>query len=137
MDNEKQVFTEVYTVLSEIPSEYFEKIPKNVIEEISNKADTNYAYRIDELLPQSKSILIEIIRKYFGDEEMTGMVNKFITENIYEEERQKGVYKNDLFEKKDNELNDQNIDNSSNIAVSKESIFKRIINRIKSFFTRR
>ena len=39
MENEKKVYTEVYTVLNMLPKEYLEKIPKNIKDEIFNKAD--------------------------------------------------------------------------------------------------
>ena len=89
MKNEEQVCTEVYTILSELPSKYIDKIPHEIISGISDKADTKYSYKIDELLPQSKAILVEIIRKYLREEEIAKNINKFIADNIKISEQKK------------------------------------------------
>ncbi len=64
MDNEKQIYTEVYMTLSALDQDSIEKIPEELKAMILDKADTSYPYRIDELLPESKAIISSIIEKY-------------------------------------------------------------------------
>ena len=64
-NNERRIYTEVYAFLSCFPKEYLAKIPKNVIDNISEKADTVYNYKLDNILPESKHLIVAIITKYF------------------------------------------------------------------------
>ena len=79
MTYDKQVYTEVYTILNQLPLEYTNRIPYEVKEEIFNNADTSYIYRVDTLLPQSKALLIEIIRRYFRNKEIEDKINEYIS----------------------------------------------------------
>ena len=88
----KQVYTEVYTILNQLPKEYTSKIPLEVSEEIFQNADKSTIYKVDTLLPQSKALLIEIIRRYFGNEEITKKINEYILFITNLEEQKKGHY---------------------------------------------
>ena len=110
MTYDKQVYTEVYTILNQLPLEYTNRIPYEVKEEIFNNADTSYIYRVDTLLPQSKAILIEIIRRYFRNKEIEDKINEYISYGTNLEEKQKGhydskqVFKEDIIEEQPNNL---------------------------------
>ena len=78
MNDEKRVYTEVYTVLNRLPNEYIFKIPEHIKKTIFEKADTSYSYKIGNLLPQSKAMIFEIIRKYCQDEKFSKLAIDYI-----------------------------------------------------------
>ena len=64
MDNEKQIYTEIYLILSKMGKEFTDKLPEDLKRFIYSKADLIYPFRIDELLPESKALIAAIIDRY-------------------------------------------------------------------------
>lgn len=128
---DKQVYTEVYSVLSQLPLEYTSKIPYEVKEEIFNNADTSYIYRVDTLLPQSKALLVEIIRSYFGNKEIENKLNEYISFQTKLEEQQKGHYdsKQIFKEEKVNEISNT----LPSAASKKDNFFIRFLKKLGLF----
>ena len=144
MNDEIRVYTEVYTVLNRLPNEYIIKIPEYITKAIFEKADTSCSYKIGDMLPQSKAMIFEIIRKYFQDEEFNKKAMEYINyctkkdlmqNNKQEEKLQQTMHKNDIFPKYNNEHNNTN--KNLPIETSKNNLFMKIIDYIKSIFKRR
>jgi len=49
--NQKQVYSEVYAVLSALNDDYLKKTPQEILDRINDKRDRNYRFRIDENIP--------------------------------------------------------------------------------------
>lgn len=143
MNNLENAYMEVYTILQDLNEEEFEKIPSEVIEVLEENKNDEYEFELDdelelkehELLPETKAILFNLFRDYLATPEQKQKIIR-----MQNEERQKiklkkqQLYNTDVFanrtEKKQTENNDNNI---LQPVEYKESIFVRILNKIKSF----
>ena len=143
MKDEIRVYTEVYTVLNRLPNEYIIKIPEYIKEAIFEKADTSCSYKIGDMLPQSKAMIFEIIRKYFQDEEFNKKAMEYIDycqkmdlmqNDKKGEDLQQKEYKNDIFSKHRNEYSNKN--KNLPVEMPKKNFFMKIIDYIKSIFKR-
>ena len=131
MENERRIYTEVYTVLLTLSNEDLNKIPMNIRQNIAEKADTNYSYKAENLLPKSKAMVIEIIRKYCGNEKINKKIDEYIDFNnkINEE---KGNEKISLPKKEDEniELKESN----SMVEYKSKNYLNRLFQKIKKIF---
>ena len=64
MNKDEKIYTKVYMTLARLEKNAIDKIPAKLRQVIFEKADTTYPYVIDELLPESKTIIAAIIKKY-------------------------------------------------------------------------
>ena len=64
MDNERRMYTEVYTTLTSMGKDVTDKLPEELKETIYNKADTSYPYVVKDLLPESVAMIAAILSKY-------------------------------------------------------------------------
>ena len=128
MTYDKQVYTEVYTILNQLPLEYTNRIPYEVKEEIFNNADTSYIYRVDTLLPQSKALLIEIIRRYFRNKEIEDKINEYISYGTNLVEDQKGHYDSNQIFKKD--VIEEQPNNLPTSEPKKDNFFIRLFKKL-------
>ena len=149
MDNGKysKAFKEVYIILKSVGKEIQEKIPTSLLVFIEENMDKDYFFILDDKIPieeqsfmdETLGIISLIYRDYLcTDEEREKIKNK---DEIYFKEKQKELnekYNPDNIFKKNNQIQDNILNNetSNNTAMIeyKESIFKKIINRIKSIF---
>ena len=77
MNNRKNAYTEVYTILQELNEEEYNKIPPEVIETIEANRDEDYEYELDDevelkeqpMLPETKAILFNLFRDYLANPE--------------------------------------------------------------------
>ena len=133
MENQKQIYTEVYTVLSKLPTKYLNMIPQDVKKEIFFNANIRYSYAINELLPESKAILIEIIKRYFNEKEITQKIDAYINYNEQIIEKRKGSYnQNDIFKPIEKNVIEDN--KLLPIECKKISILDKLRIFIKRFF---
>ena len=131
MENERRIYTEVYTVLSTLSNEDLNKIPMNIRQNIAEKADTNYSYKAENLLPESKAMVIEIIRKYCGNEKINKKIDEYIDFNnkINEEKRNEKI----SLPKKEDE-NIELKENNSMVEYKSQNYFHRLFEKIKTLF---
>ena len=116
MNNRRNAYTEVYTILQELNEEEYNKIPLEIIETLKANMNKEYNYELDEekelkeqpMLPQTKAILLNIFRDYLSTPEQKEKIIK-----MQNEERQTNNQENELIKYKKN-------------------IFTKIINKIKS-----
>lgn len=141
-------YSEVLEILKHIPIEDYNKIPKNEIELFKAYADNDYIFNYDtsktleeqNVSDITKGIIILLFRDYWANEVQR---NKIIAKQNYDriklEEEKKAKYNTDIFQSRNNQRQEPNIkDNFETNEVSmieyKESVFKRIFNKIKSIF---
>jgi len=134
MENERRIYTEVYTVLLALSNEDLNKIPMNIRQKIAEKADTNYSYKAENFLPESKAMVIEMIRKYCGNEKINEKIDEYIDFNnsINEEKRNE---KMSLPKKEDEniELKESN----SMVEYKSNNYLNRLFQKIKKFLKNR
>ena len=141
--NYKNAFKEVYIILDSLVEEDYKKIPPELIETIYRNMNQDYKYELDEeqelstqkMLPETKAILFNIFRDYLSTEEQKHKIIR-----IQKEERQKNElkkreqYNTDVFANKEQTNNSEIQKEQVSLIKYKESIFKKIINKIKNIF---
>jgi len=138
---------EVDEVLNYLSEEDFQKIPEDIRQIIKENKDKEYVWEYDEskeLKDQGLSRDTIIILSYLNMEYLLNEKQKKLMEEIHdlnerkaEEEKVKQYFVDDLFRKNNSEGDkkeevEQTQGNS--LVVYKESLFSKMINKIKNFF---
>ena len=143
MSNRKNAYEEVYTILQELNEEEYNKIPSEVIKTIETNRNEEYEYELDDelelkeqpMLPETKAILFNLFRDYLATPEQKAKIIKMQSEARQKNELKKQqMYNTDVFANKPKENLTENNNETTQIVEYKESIFRRILNKIKSFF---
>ena len=146
MSNRKNAYAEVYTILQELNEEEYNKIPPEVIKTIEANRNEEYEYELDDeldlkdqpMLPETKAILFNLFRDYLATPEQKAKIIRMQNEARQKNELKKQqMYNTDVFVNKPKENLTANNNETMQIVEYKESIFKRILNKIKSFFIKR
>lgn len=142
----KKAYVELYEIIKRLTETEKECLPRDFIKNLERDMDGEYEFKYDEskniveqnLLNETKALLVQMYIKYLASEnekELWDKYNKICLENI-EKERRIKYNPNNLFENK--KLVQNNVEKISNQEVAiveyKESIFKKIWNRILSIF---
>ncbi len=153
MNNRKNAYTEVYTILQDLNEEEYNKIPPEVIETIKENRNEEYEYFLDDelelkdqpMLPETKAILFNLFRDYLATPEQRIKIIRMQNEERQKNELKKQqMYNTDVFANKsinkttkldENEVKANNEENQ--IIVYKENIFRRILNKIKHLFIKK
>ena len=153
MNNRRNAYTEVYTILQDLDEEEYNKIPPEVIETLDTNRNKEYEYFLDDelelkdqpMLPETKAILFNLFRDYLATPEQRTKIIKMQNEARQKNELKKQqMYNTDVFANKsinkttkldENEVEANN--EEKQIVIYKENIFKRILNKIKSLFMKR
>ena len=145
MNNRKNAYTEVYTILQELNEEEYNKIPYEVTQTIEANRNENYEYELDDelelkdqpMLPETKAILFNLFRDYLANPEQKAKIIRMQNEARQKNELKKQqMYNNDVFANRQKEDTVQPKSETTQIVKYKENIFKRILNKIKRFFSR-
>ena len=138
MNDYSKIYKELYEIFKYIAKEEIAKIPKNIIDEIEEKKDENYNYKVTHIddfenqymHKETKAFLTVLYRDYWANEEER--------KRIKEQEHIEYINREAELSKNINEIfqNDKKIDKKSNdaIIVFKESFFGKIIKKIISLF---
>ena len=153
MNNRRNAYTEVYTILQDLDEEEYNKIPPEVIETLDTNRNKEYEYFLDDelelkdqpMLPETKAILFNLFRDYLATPEQRTKIIKMQNEARQKNELKKQqMYNTDVFANKSinktTKLNENEVKTNNNekqIIIYKENIFKRILNKIKSLFMKR
>ena len=146
MSNRKNAYAEVYTILQELNEEEYNKIPPEVIKTIEANRNEEYEYELDDelelkdqpMLPETKAILFNLFRDYLATPEQKAKIIRMQNEARQKNELKKQqIYNTDVFANKQKENQSSNNNETMQIVEYKESIFKRILNKIKSFFIKK
>ena len=134
---------QVSEIINYLSPELKNKIPKKLLTYFEQNKSKNYNWNLDktkslkeqDLLENTKEILTMIYKEYLCDEKKKQEIEKVLIENeINYQKSLSKKYSSDVFSKK-NRVSVYT-DKTSNVELLKqeESIFKRIINKIKSIF---
>ncbi len=138
----KEIYSEVYQVLNFLGNEYIDKLPKSLFNMLEEKRDINYEPKYTEDIPLNKqnikketiSIIALLHLNYWCKNENEKFELKQIfknNEDMYENELRKKYNPDNIFKR----CNQENaIKNEVSLIEYKESIFKRLINKIKNIF---
>ena len=146
MSNRKNAYTEAYTILQELNEEEYNKIPPEVINAIETNKNEEYEYELDDelelkdqpMLPETKAILFNIFRDYLATPEQKAKIIRMQNEARQKNELKKQqMYNTDVFANRQKENFSKPANETMQIVEYKESIFKRILNKIKSFFIKK
>ena len=145
MSNRKNAYAEVYTILQELNEEEYNKIPPEVIETIEANRNEEYEYELDDelklkdqpTLPETKPILFNLFRDYLAPPEQKAKIIRMQNEARQKNELKKQqMYNIDVFANRQKEDTVQQNSEKKQIVKYKENIFKKILNKIKRFFSR-
>ena len=140
--NYKNAFKEVYVILDSLVEEDYKKIPPELIETIYRNMNQDYKYELDEeqelstqkMLPETKAILFNIFRDYLSTEEQKQKIIRMQKEERQKNElKKKEQYNTYVFANKEKTNNSEIQKEPVSLIKYKESIFKKIINKIKIF----
>lgn len=143
----KEMYSEVYSILNMLGDEYKNKLPDNLIEMIKKekldsynpKYDLNTEFQNLNIKKDTLAIIALFHLNYWCEtEEEKDSLKKILKENQekYDSEIREKYNTDNLFKKK--EQNDDLKQENTNVDVSmveyKESIFKKILKKIKNIF---
>ena len=147
--NNGKVLAEVYGILRHLSEENFNKIPKDVIKIIEENKDNDYIWEYDSNIPlkdhnisrDAIAVLSFINMEYLLNEEQRRLMEKIHLTNEKNEERiktekyiQEPIFKKQIANSSSiNERVNAKNEVTDLVEVKKESIIKRIINKIKNF----
>ncbi len=141
--NYKNAFKEVYIILDSLVEEDYKKIPLELIETIYQNMNQDYIYELDEeqdlstqkMLPETKAILFNIFRDYLSTEEQKQKIIRMQKEERQKNElKKKEQYNTYVFANKEKTNNSEIQKEPVSLIKYKESIFRKIINKIKNIF---
>ena len=144
--NYRKAFVEIEAVLKCLNYDDYNKIPKNLINEIEQNKDKEYKYEYNETLeyykwnfmPETKALLYNIFKNYLATEkQMEDLRKKELIEiNKLEEEKKKKYNTENIFKNSELKNSQQEKTNKkyNKIIKYKESFIKRIFRKIKSIF---
>ena len=143
MSNRENAYTEVYTILQELNEEEYSKIPPEILETIEENMNEEYEFVLDDelelkeqqMLPETKAILFNLFRDYLATTEQKEKIIKMQNEERQNNELKKQQnYNVDVFQNK-TKISTKPIENQDNELIEyRESIFTKIVNKIKNWF---
>ena len=142
-------YKEVFEILKYIPNADYNKIPKEKIELYKTMQDKNYNFKYDpsktldeqNVSKRAKAIIGLLFRDYWATDIQREKIlakQKYERQRIEEEKAQNYQYEN-LFKKNKTEIQQTKVkDNVEQVSLVeyKESVFTKILNKIKSIFKR-
>lgn len=144
MVNVAKRLVEVDEVLKYLNADELKKIPEEIRQLIKANKDKNYVWKYDEtqklknqnLSRDTFAFLSYLNMEYLLNEEQKKLMNQIHMENERKEEKIKLVkFKTeDLFKKNTNKIETKSYQNDLEIVEYKETIFRRVINKIRKFF---
>ena len=146
MSNRKNAYTEAYTILQELNEEEYNKIPPEVINAIEENKNEEYEYELDDelelkdqpMLPETKAILFNLFRDYLATPEQKAKIIRMQNEARQKNELKKQqMYNTDVFASRKNKNFSKPDNETMQVVEYKESFFKKILNKIKSFFIKK
>mgnify|MGYP004624704057 FL=1 len=146
MNNRRDAYKEVYTILQDLNEEEYNKIPPEIIETIKENSNEEYEFVLNDelelkeqlLLPETKAILFNLFRDYLATPVQKEKILKMQSEERKKvEEKKKQNYTNvDIFKTNKHEDIEEETNNKEVqlVQIKKEGFFRKLINKIKLFF---
>lgn len=138
-----QAYTEVNCLLKYFPKEYRDKLPNKLLAMIQEKSNEKYNIVVDikndlekqNISKKAKDILVVLKYKYWSNSSEKAYLTKKFYENekAFRKEMSERYNTDNLF--KSTKLN-ENVETSENVSMvkNKESIFSKVLNRLKRIF---
>lgn len=137
-----KAYKEVIEILKHIPKEDYEKIPKEIIENMEKEKDKQYEYNIanfddfnnQPMLKETETILSVLYRDYWATQEQRERIRakERYDIQILEEEKSKKYNPEDIFKNKKSVQN--NTENANlPVEVKKQNFFTKLVLYIKKF----
>ena len=148
MNNRKNAYTEVYTILQDLDDKEYTKIPFQVLEVIRLNRNPDYEYKLyknlslkyQPMLPETKAILFNLFRDYISTPEQKEKIIKMQTEERrkIELKKQENFQYDNLFRNRKIVKNniEQSEKNTALIEIKKKNLLQRIIYILKNFFNK-
>lgn len=145
MNNRRNAYKEVYTVLQDLNEEEYNKIPSEIIETIKENSNEEYEFVLNDelelkeqlLLPETKAILFNLFRDYLATPVQKEKILKMQSEERKKLEEKKkqnydnvNIFKTNKHKDVEEKVNTQEL---QLVQIKKEGFFRRIINKIKLF----
>ncbi len=140
----KEIYSEVYQVLILLGNEYIDKLPSSLFNMLKEKREVNYIPQYVEEVPLNKqnikketmSIITLLYLNYWCENENEKLEIEQIlinNEDKFQEKLREKYNPDNIFKKYNQEHKEtgNNIRNKTSMIPYKESIFKRITNKIK------
>ena len=138
------IYSEIYSILKVMNDDDVKKLPKKCLELIQNKKSNSYnpEYNLKQPLKEQNvkeetiAFLALLYLNYWCDteEEKKELMKLFnINEVKYQEELREKYNPDDLFKKKEKEQSKDEY-KETKLIVYKETIFQKILNKIKKWF---
>lgn len=144
IDRNACAYKEIYEILKIFPQELVAKIPQEKIRFFRNNMDNSYQYNISKetfdgqtMLEETKAILTILFRDYWATPKQKEKILSYenSARNKLEEETRMKYNPDNLFKKKDNSKHlEEHIEETTAMVEYKDSIFKKIINKILNIF---
>ena len=142
-DRNACAYKEIYEILKIFPQELVSQIPQETINFFHNNMDKNYEYDISvdtfdgqTMLEETKAILTILFRDYWATpvqrEKILNYENS--ARDKLEEETRMKYNPDNIFKKKNSQDNVEKHIEETAMVEYKESIFKKIINKILNIF---
>lgn len=140
-------YAEVYEILSYLDKEEYNKIPKELIEVFEENRNLEYEYEVNEeqdltnqpMLIETKAILLNIFRDYLATPEQSSKIKRWLYEDReYLDQQKRKQYPGNMF--KDNSKKECNTHKEEVMLpteIKKQSLIKKIFDKIKSIFENR
>ena len=156
MNNRRNAYTEVYTILQDLDVEEYKKIPPEVIKAIEENRNLEYDFELDDdlnlkeqtLLPQTKAILFNLFRDYLATPEQKEKIIKMQNvERTKIELKKKQMYNLEIFPNKESRMEEERQEtdedgikekeeNSLELVEYKPSIFNKVWSYIQRLLRR-
>ena len=138
----KEIYSEVYQVLSLLGNEYIDKLPNSLFNMLKEKRNISYTPQYIEDIPLNKqnikketlTIIALLHLNYWCDNEKEKLELKQILKNHedkYQQELRNKYNSEDIFKK---HIQENIVKNQVSMIEYKEPLFKRFISKIKSIF---
>lgn len=140
-------YAEVYEILSYLDKEEYNKIPKELIEVFEENRNLEYEYEVNEeqdltnqpMLIETKAILLNIFRDYLATPQQSSKIKRWLYEDReYLDQQKRKKYPGNMF--KDNSKKECNTHKEEVMLpteIKKQSLIKKIFDKIKSIFENR
>ena len=140
-------YAEVYEILSYLDKEEYNKIPKELIEVFEENRNLEYEYEVNEeqdltnqpMLMETKAILLNIFRDYLATPEQSSKIKRWLYDDReYLDQQKRKKYPGNMF--KDNSKKECNTHKEEVMLpteIKKQSLIKKIFDKIKSIFENR
>ena len=146
--NDSNAFYQISEILKYVDDDIKNKIPEKLINFIEANKSEDYKWEINftlplekqDLLQTTKEILTIIYREYICSDTEREELDKILNENEieYQKELKEEYNPDNIFKNNEKTIENETVVSENNLMVEyKESLFKKILSKIKLFFHRK